>query len=68
MIKNYSEVACKIDTKMDVLNNENLIRNDYEIDEYIIVIEEFVKEFIIKNNDFSILVKSFDSFEEFWTK
>lgn len=65
MIKNYSEVACKIDTKMDALNNENLIRNDYEIDEYIIVIEEFVKEFIIKNNDFSILVKSFDSFEEF---
>ena len=65
MIKNYSQVICKIDVKMDYLNNQNLIRNDYEINEYIILIEEFIKEFIIVNNDISIVVKSIGTFEKF---
>ncbi|MDU6339849.1 MAG: hypothetical protein E6583_00795 [Clostridium sp.] len=65
IIQTYSQVVCNIDIKMNYLNNENLIRNDYEVEEYIIVIDEFIKEFILINKDISIVIKPYELFDEF---
>ena len=65
IIKKYSQIICKIDRTMNYLDTEGLIRDDYEINEYIIIIEEFIKEFTLAINDISIIVKSSYSFESF---
>lgn len=65
IIDNFSDHLCNIDNLMSELDNNNLIRDDYTLDEFIILIEDFLSSFMQQNNDLSIIVIPYDNFEHY---
>ncbi|KAJ49633.1 hypothetical protein BD780_001131 [Clostridium tetanomorphum] len=67
IIDDFSKNMCDIDKLMTELEDDNLIRDDYTLDEFILLLDGFLSLFICENTDLSIVLLPYNKFDEFLT-
>jgi hypothetical protein len=63
--EDFSNIICNLDGRMFQMYQENLVRSDYNIDEYILFLDDFLSLFASSNSDLSIIIKPLDNFDVF---
>ncbi|RMD03236.1 hypothetical protein D9O40_03585 [Clostridium autoethanogenum] len=65
IIKEYSDILCELDCKMEEMYNEGFVRDDYTVEEYSVFLDDFLSSFTLKDSNLSIIIISMDEFDTF---